>query len=49
MSGPLSLSEQLTNEEALLRAGARGRQLQRLAANRGIQAGYQGFEHGVSL
>lgn len=49
MNGPLSLSEQLTNEEALLRAGARGRQLQRLAANRGVQAGYQGFERAVSL
>lgn len=47
--GPITQAELRTNEEALLKAGARGRQLQRQAVNRTVQAGYQGFEEAVSV
>lgn len=47
--GPVKLAELQTNEEALLKNGVRGRQLQRQAINRMVQVGYQGFEDAVSL
>jgi len=46
--GPVIQAELRTNEEALLKSGARGRQLQRQAVNRSVQAGFQGFEQSVS-
>lgn len=48
-TGPISLAERRTNDEALVRAGARGKQLQRMAKNRMLQDGYQGFEDVVSI
>lgn len=47
--GPVTQAELRTNEEALLKAGARGRQLQRQAVNRTVQSGFQGFEEAVSV
>lgn len=47
--GPVAAAERRTNEEALLKAGARGRALQRQAVNRMLQEGFQGYEGIVSL
>lgn len=47
--GPVAMAERRTTDEALLRAGARGKQLQRMARNRMLQEGYQGFEDAVSI
>lgn len=48
VAGPVRLAELQTNQEALLKNGVRGRQLQRQAINRMVQAGFQGFEDAVS-
>lgn len=48
-TGPVAMAERRTNDEALVRAGARGKQLQRMAKNRMLQDGYQGFEDVVSI
>lgn len=48
-TGPIKLAELQTNQEALLKNGVRGRQLQRQAVNRMVQVGFQGFEDAVSL
>lgn len=47
--GPVAAAERRTNEEVLLKNAARGKQLQRIARNRMLQDGYNGFEDSVSL
>ncbi|ANB12613.1 Hir1p [Sugiyamaella lignohabitans] len=47
--GLIALAERRTNEEVVVKSGSRGRYLQRLAKNRMLQEGYEGFEAAVSL
>lgn len=47
--GPVAAAERRTNEEALLKAGARGRAMQRQAVNRMLQEGFQRYDEIVSL
>lgn len=47
--GLISMMETRTNQEVMYRPGSRGRQLQRMAKNRMMQEGYEGFEGIVSI
>jgi protein HIRA/HIR1 len=47
--GLISLVERRTNEEVVLKGGSRGRYFQRMAKNRMLKEGYEGFEGVVSI
>jgi protein HIRA/HIR1 len=47
--GIIGMVERRTNEEVIVKGGNRGRQLQRMAKNRMMQEGYEGFEGVVSI
>lgn len=47
--GIIGLVERRTNAEVVLKAGSRGRLLQRMAKNRMLQVGYEAFESVVSV
>lgn len=47
--GIIGMVERRTNEEVIVKGGNRGRQLQRMAKNRMMQEGYEGFEGIVSI
>lgn len=47
--GMVSMVERRTNEEVIIKGSNRGRQLQRMAKNRMMQEGYEGFEGIVSI
>lgn len=47
--GVVNMVERRTNEEVIVKGGSRGRQLQRMAKNRMMQEGYEGFEGVVSI
>lgn len=47
--GLVAMVESRTNDEVIVKAGGRGRYLQRLSKNRMMQEGYEGFEGIVSI
>ncbi|KAA8898251.1 hypothetical protein TRICI_006619 [Trichomonascus ciferrii] len=47
--GIIGMVERRTNDEVIVKGGNRGRQLQRMAKNRMMQEGYEGFEGIVSI
>lgn len=47
--GLVALMETRTNDEVIVKAGGRGRYLQRLSKNRMMQEGYEGFEGVISI